>query len=128
MVTVVTDLQNQPVTLESKLNLGLGTAGVLAALVTLSLKMRYTSRRRCTKLRLIGGAAKVDVAPAEHVAGKTPHRLRQVPEVFVAWVDGPDDIAHGVDELARGGGDQGQRLVRGAASARFFDCHNRSWG
>src|SRR4029453_17741894 len=53
-----------------------------------------------------------DVFSRQRVAGKVAHPLEQVADAVALRVDGPDDVAHRLDELARDRGDAAQGVGR----------------
>src|SRR5262249_6815041 len=69
-----------------------------------------------------------DATGREYVAGEPSHSLYQIIEVVAVRIDRPDDVAHRVDQLARGGRNHRKCLIQWAvALARLalgnFACH-----
>src|SRR5262249_5727458 len=56
--------------------------------------------------------AEVDVFSRQGIAGKVAHALEQVADAVALRVDGPDDVAHRLDELARDRGDAAKGVRR----------------
>src|SRR6516165_10699485 len=54
----------------------------------------------------------VNIPTAKHLAGELPHALGQAPQPVFARTDGPDDVAHRVDQFARHRTNSQQRLVQ----------------
>lgn len=56
-------------------------------------------------VRAVGSKAKGNVSSAKDVAGESSHSLRQFTNPVLRGVDRPDDIAHGINQLAGDAGD-----------------------
>src|SRR6516164_150907 len=66
----------------------------------------------------------LDITGAQHIAGKTPHALREISYVVSSRIYRPNDIAHGVHELTRQVRDSHQWLRHHVAILSHLPPHN----
>src|SRR6185503_11273208 len=68
----------------------------------------------------------IDVPRSQDVSRKAPHALFQIAEMILLGVDGPDDVAHGVDQFTRSVGNHRQlRSVLAVATILNHFAHDR---
>ena len=116
-LAVVRHLQHEPVALDPDVDVGVAALGVARDIVDGFLEDEedfapHVGGQR--QSRPASGARKVKSMslPVNVSLAKWRIRWSRSPTRSRFWIDGPDDVAHGLDELTRGGRDAAER-VRG---------------
>ena len=79
---------------------------------------------------VLHGCAKIQlhVSRCQDVRSEAPHSLIQIAEVVLLWIDGPDNIAHSVDQFSRRVGNRRQRGCVFARPILSHFAHDRNLG
>src|SRR5262249_13953004 len=98
-LTVILNRESKPASLGRKLYTGLCAIGMADDVVDRLLEDQedlasHIRPHLQAPLPLRSAESKLDAARGEHVAGESPHALREVAQLVALGVDDPNDVAH----------------------------------